>query len=64
MEIKQDEIHVTYIVHGGNPKDCRRCQKSVRPSCSNCGHSLSGNIDNKNKWTTCEFCFTRQSIEP
>ena len=54
---RQDEIQVIQIVHGGDPKDCRRCYMSTRPPCLNCGHALSGNIDLRNV-TICEFCKT------
>lgn len=56
LTMRQDELHVVYIVHGGNPKECRRCLVSTRPPCPECGHSLSGNVDSMTKITVCEFC--------
>lgn len=37
------------------PARCTRCALSVRPSCPNCGHSLSGYINNDHV-TSCEVC--------
>lgn len=61
---REDEVVVTYQVHGGDPKDCRRCQASARPVCEKCGHALSGNVETRNvpNTTMCEFCFTTNEI--
>jgi len=61
-EIALDEVAVTYIVHGGDPKTCRRCFNSIRQACKECGHTLSANIDHNNN-TTCEYCGLYQHIE-
>ena len=62
---RADELAVTYQVHGGDPKDCRRCYASTRPSCKECGHALSGNVETHNdpNTTLCEFCLTTNEIE-
>ena len=60
-----DEIVVSYIIHGGDPKECRRCQNSTRPPCLKCGHALSGNINTGlDNSTVCEYCGTSTKIEP
>ena len=62
---RADESVVIYQVHGGDPKDCRRCQASTRPYCKKCGHALSGNVETRNdpNTTLCEFCLTNNEIE-
>ena len=62
---RDDVITVEYLVHGGDPKDCRRCYASTRPCCKKCGHALSGNVETRNEpnTTTCEFCFTENEIQ-
>ena len=62
---RADELVVTYQVHGGDPKDCRRCYASTRPPCKHCGHALSANVETRNdlKSTVCELCFRENVIE-
>jgi hypothetical protein len=58
----QDELRFIYIVHGGDPKKCRRCYASTRPPCRVCGHALSGRIESGINQTTCEVCGTVQIV--
>lgn len=62
-EKREDEVHVIYIVHGGDPKDCRRCQMATRPPCPKCGHALSANVDSRTHMTVCEYCHEPQYLE-
>lgn len=63
MKQRDDEVTVTYIVHGGDPKKCRRCYSSIRPPCVECGHALTAEITLPGNWTICEFCKTRQQVK-
>jgi hypothetical protein len=59
----ENNINKFVIGHEGNdPKNCFRCQNSVRPLCKKCNHALTANIS-FDKTTVCENCGLLQEIK-